>query len=131
MVCAPLKWLGSARIEPTLGETHRVQLFLLMQRANVRNVHALSNLRATSILTVAHGAFRPERRAAGRAVWTGAGPHNRDNKKREANKKHQQNCRGKHRMAFSLLLCHCSSFTCNLSLQLRTLLHHSAQRPLN
>src|SRR2546422_10485849 len=33
----PFKWLRTATIEPALGETHRVQLFLLMQRANVRH----------------------------------------------------------------------------------------------
>jgi hypothetical protein len=40
IVCAPFKRLGTARIEPALGEMHGVQLFLLMQRANVRHLGA-------------------------------------------------------------------------------------------
>src|SRR5260370_34188970 len=42
----------------------RIGQLLDCRRAKARNVHALSNLRATSVLTVTHRAFRPERGTA-------------------------------------------------------------------
>src|SRR5260370_3839723 len=84
----------------------RIGQLLDFRRSTVRNVHAITDLRATSILSVARGAFRPERRTARRAVRAGVCLHNRDNKKREADKKQQQNCRGEDHMALNLVLCH-------------------------
>src|SRR6266481_9122125 len=56
----------------------RIRQLLDHRGAKVWNVHAFSNFRAAAVLTVAHGALRPERNTASRAVWPGASPHNRD-----------------------------------------------------
>jgi hypothetical protein len=69
----------------------RIRQFLNYRGAEVRNIHALSNLRAASIWTMAYRTFRTKRRATGRTVWTGLCFHNRDNKERKANEKHKQN----------------------------------------
>src|SRR6266404_1390280 len=52
----------------------RIGQFLDYRRSKVRNVHALSNRRASTLLAVAHCAFRPEHFTAGRAVGSGVGP---------------------------------------------------------
>src|SRR5260370_6626639 len=101
-----LEWRHSALAVGNDFRKFRIGQLLDFRRSKVRNVHALSDLRATSILSVARGAFRPERRTARRAVRAGVCLHNRDNKKREADKKQQQNCRGEDHMVFSLVLCH-------------------------
>src|SRR5882762_395063 len=61
------------------------------RQAKIWNVHALADLRTASVWTVAHSAFRTERRTACCAVRTGVSPHNGDHKKRESNKEHKQN----------------------------------------
>src|ERR1700751_558698 len=77
---------------------------------------------------MAHCAFRTERRTAGRAVWSWICPRDRCNKKREANKNHQQKYRSNKYISFSFVF-HDFSFTCNFLFQLRTLPHPKTQRP--
>src|SRR6266481_8506651 len=55
----------------------RIGQFLYYRRSKIRNVHTLSNRRASSVLTVAHGALRPERCISFRAVRTRIGAHDR------------------------------------------------------
>ena len=62
-------------------------------------------LRAASVWTVAHCAFRPEGRAGRRGVWRGVCPANRGDKKRKAYEK-QQKCGSNNYMVFSITLCH-------------------------
>src|SRR5437867_13277213 len=72
----------------------RIAQLLDYRRSKVRNVHALSNRRASTILTVARGAFRSEHFTAGSAVGTGVGPQNRDREEHENAHKYRENGRG-------------------------------------
>ncbi len=56
----------------------------------------------------------------GRAVWNGAGSHNRGNKKRKANKKQQQNFESKNHVVFGAILFHGFSYNRKFLRQMQT-----------
>jgi hypothetical protein len=72
----------------------RIRFVLHNRRSKVGNVHALSNRGASSVWTVAHGTFRPERSSGRRFVRTRIGPQTRDREEQQDAHNHWQNGRG-------------------------------------
>src|ERR1700758_95126 len=84
------RWHSALAVRNDLSEI-RIGGVLYNRRSKVGNVHALSNWGASSVWTVAHGTFRPERSSSHGLVRTRSGPQSRCRQEQHDAHNHCQN----------------------------------------